>query len=148
MNGSSTGPSARRIPLGELSKSFRTIYTKRDLRQLPGEYSMKIPDPHERLKSAWGRIDRQHNELIEARLVGNRILDVGCGYGSLVGFLSARDYRAEGIDFDSVSIEVARHLFPTAAVHLENAETFKALSDGLFRFHCAQRRLAPSCLRG
>ena len=93
---------------------------------------MKIPDPHERLKSAWGRIDRQHNELIEARLVGNRILDVGCGYGSLVGFLSARGYRAEGIDFDSVSIEVARHLFPTAAVHLENAETLKRYPTASF----------------
>src|ERR1700722_3283545 len=123
MNRCWTGSSARRIPLGELSRSFRTIYRKRDLRQLPGEDSMKILDPHERLKSAWGRIDRQHNELIEARLVGNRILDVGCGYGSLVRFLSSRGYRAEGRHFYSVTIEVSRQMFPAAAVHLGNAET-------------------------
>jgi SAM-dependent methyltransferase len=84
---------------------------------------MKIADPQERLTTAWGGIDRQHNELIAARLAGKRVLDVGCGYGSLVGYLDAHGFQAEGIDFDAASVEAARKMFPAAAVHLENAET-------------------------
>jgi SAM-dependent methyltransferase len=86
---------------------------------------MKIADPQERLMTAWGRIDRQHNELIAARLAGNRVLDVGCGYGSLVSYLGSRGFQAEGIDFDPASIEAACKMFPGAPVHLENAETLE-----------------------
>lgn len=84
---------------------------------------MKIANPHERLTTAWGSIDRQHNALIAARLAGTRVLDVGCGYGSLVSYLGSRGFQAEGIDFDPASIEAAHKLFPGSAVHLENAET-------------------------
>ncbi len=93
---------------------------------------MKIAEPEQRLKTAWGRIDRQHNALIAARLAGNRILDVGCGYGSLVNYLSTCGFRAEGIDFDPVSIEAARRIFPAAPVHLENAESLNRYPDASF----------------
>jgi len=86
---------------------------------------MKIEDPHRRLASLWGLIDRQHNGLIARHLVGKRILDVGCGYGSLVEYLRLSGHDAQGIDFDSVSVETAHQLFPRAAVSLEDAETLQ-----------------------
>jgi SAM-dependent methyltransferase len=93
---------------------------------------MKITNAHERLRTLWGHIDRQHNQLIAARLVGKRVLDVGCGYGSLVQYLQSQGYQAEGIDFDQVSVEAAHRMFPSAAVHLENAESMERFSPASF----------------
>jgi SAM-dependent methyltransferase len=93
---------------------------------------MKIARAHERLKTAWGRIDRQHNELIAARLAGQRVLDVGCGYGALVSFLQSQGYQAEGIDFDPVSVEAAQQIFPGVPVRLENAETMERYPSASF----------------
>jgi 2-polyprenyl-3-methyl-5-hydroxy-6-metoxy-1,4-benzoquinol methylase len=93
---------------------------------------MKIADPQIRLKTAWGYIDRQHNELIADRLSGNRVLDVGCGYGSLVSYLSAHGFDVEGIDSDPTSIEAARQMFPNARVHLEGAESLGRYPNASF----------------
>jgi SAM-dependent methyltransferase len=93
---------------------------------------MNIAAPHRRLDSLWGLIDRQHNELIARHLVGKRVLDVGCGYGSLVEYLRLSGYDAQGIDFDPASVETAHRLFPEAAVRLENAETMEHYSAGAF----------------
>ena len=93
---------------------------------------MKIEDPHRRLASLWSLIDRQHNELIARHLAGKRVLDVGCGYGSLVEHLRLSGYNAQGIDFDPVSVEAAHQLFPQAPVSLEDAETLERYPAGSF----------------
>jgi SAM-dependent methyltransferase len=93
---------------------------------------MNIADRQKRLRSAWGSIDRQHNELIAARLPGGRVLEVGCGYGSLVSYLSARGFEAEGIDSDPASIQAARQMFPDARVHIEDAEGLGRYEDASF----------------
>jgi SAM-dependent methyltransferase len=93
---------------------------------------MKIEDPHTRLASLWGMIDGQHNERIARHLVGKRVLDVGCGYGSLVEHLRLAGYDAQGIDLDPVSVETAHRLFPQAAVNLEDAETLERYPAGSF----------------
>lgn len=90
---------------------------------------MHIDNAHHRLKSLWGRIDRQHNELIAQRLTGSRILDVGCGYGSLVAFLTDRGYRAEGIDYERGNIAVAREMFPSVNVRQANGEDLADIPD-------------------
>ena len=84
---------------------------------------MKIRDPHERLRTAWGLIDRQHNRLIAEHLVGRRVLDIGCGYGSLVAYLRSCGYEAEGIDLDRDAIEAGRRLFPENPIRFGNAES-------------------------
>ncbi len=84
---------------------------------------MDIANSHERLSSLWGLIDRQHNQLVESQLAAQSgVLDIGCGFGSLVNFLSQKGHDAEGIDLDKASIDVALKLFPTANVHLVDAE--------------------------
>jgi SAM-dependent methyltransferase len=84
---------------------------------------MKIRDPHERLRTAWGLIDRQHNRLIAGHWVGRRVLDIGCGYGSLVAYLRSSGYEAEGIDLDRDAIEAGRDLFPENPIRIGNAES-------------------------
>ncbi len=71
-------------------------------------------------------------KLIAARLVGKRVLDVGCGYGALVNYLQSKGYQAEGIDFDPVSIETAQKIFPGVPVRLENAETLERYPSASF----------------
>jgi SAM-dependent methyltransferase len=83
---------------------------------------MKIANAPERLSSLWGVIDAQHNELIASRIAGPRVLDIGCGYGSLVNYLVSHGFHAEGWDRDPESISVARRLFPKAPVRLVDAE--------------------------
>lgn len=83
---------------------------------------MKIDNAHERLNSLWGRIDERHNSLIAEKLRGKRILDIGCGYGSLVNYLVARGFEAEGWDHDPESVAVAHELFPGVPVKHVDAE--------------------------
>lgn len=93
---------------------------------------MKIKNPQKRLKSLWGTIDRQHNQLIAAKLSGKRVLDVGCGYGSLVNYLTEQGFDAEGIDEDLESVSVAQEVFPGIKVRLENAESLEEYPSGSF----------------
>jgi SAM-dependent methyltransferase len=86
---------------------------------------MKIKAPHERLASVWGRIDRQHNEIIARHLLGRRVLDVGCGYGSLVNYLQERGFEAIGVDLDVKSISVGKALFPRANIRIARAEALE-----------------------
>jgi SAM-dependent methyltransferase len=83
---------------------------------------MKIKNSHERLFSLWGAIDEQHNELIASKVTGKRVLDVGCGYGSLVNYLDKQGFDVEGWDHDPESIKVAHELFPESPIKLADAE--------------------------
>jgi SAM-dependent methyltransferase len=87
---------------------------------------MRIKNPEKRLASLWGLIDRQHNEQIAAQLRGKRVLDIGCGYGSLVAYLQEQGYDAHGVDADSESVTVAQRLFPHADVRLGRIEELEA----------------------
>ena len=93
---------------------------------------MKIQEPHQRLQSLWGLVDLQHNELIATKLVGRRVLDVGCGYGSLVSYLTEQGFDAEGIDFDKRAVGTAHSVFPRAVVKLANTETVEAYPEHSF----------------
>ena len=91
---------------------------------------MKVKNPEDRLKSLWGMIDRQHNEIIVSHVLGKRVLDIGCGYGSLTGYLHTMGYDAEGIDSDEESIRSARRLFPQASTRLLRAENLMGSHTG------------------
>jgi 2-polyprenyl-3-methyl-5-hydroxy-6-metoxy-1,4-benzoquinol methylase len=93
---------------------------------------MKIAQPHERLRSLWGLIDRQHNDLVTERLSGKRILDIGCGYGSLVAQLTEQGFDAEGIDYDEANIHVAQWLWPAAKIRRAEAENLLNYPDHAF----------------
>jgi cyclopropane fatty-acyl-phospholipid synthase-like methyltransferase len=61
------------------------------------------------------------NEYIQVR-EGNRILEIGCGPGTIVGYLPHSDYL--GFDLSSKYIEVARKRFPQAQFVCERVSQF------------------------
>ncbi|MGE0492867.1 MAG: class I SAM-dependent methyltransferase [Vulcanimicrobiota bacterium] len=75
---------------------------------------MEVAQPSRRLEpdQLWSLVDRHHNAFIAERLSGPRILDLGCGYGTLVEFLSRQGRQVVGIDLDAESLAVARHRYP------------------------------------
>jgi len=92
---------------------------------------MKIKEPHRRLHGPWGHVDGQHNELIAAQIRGTRVLDVGCGFGSLVAYLTARGFDAAGVDNDAGCIEKGSELFPRARITIGEGESL-GFPDGHF----------------
>jgi 2-polyprenyl-3-methyl-5-hydroxy-6-metoxy-1,4-benzoquinol methylase len=49
-------------------------------------------------------------------------LDIGCGYGSLVDFLTQQGLEVEGIDSDEEVYNIAQELFHNPKIKLINAE--------------------------
>ena len=82
---------------------------------------MKIKLPYNRLlnKNFFKLVDESLNRFISDNISGGRILDLGCGYGSLVHHLNRiKGNRAIGIDLDEESISVAKKLFPDESFSL------------------------------
>ena len=90
---------------------------------------MKIRNPHQRLFSLWGCVDRQHNEWIESEISGERVLDLGCGYGSLSDFLRRRGYRSIGIDDGAEFIQIGHQIFPQTDLRVTHAERLDFQDD-------------------
>ncbi len=54
-----------------------------------------------------------------------RVLDIGCGRGSLCGCLNVRPDRYVGMDISQVAIETARRINPDAEFHTSPLEAFE-----------------------
>lgn len=50
----------------------------------------------------WGeeqKLDQERTQLLKEFVVGNKVLDIGCGYGGYVDYLISLGYQAYGVDF-------------------------------------------------
>lgn len=92
---------------------------------------MVIKNPYKRLKSTWGAIDLQHNRIIASEVTG-RVLDIGCGYGSLVNYLSVNGHDALGVDSDKKNIQLAKNLFPNSKFIFDKAENLKSIKNNYY----------------
>ncbi len=54
------------------------------------------------------QLDKERLELINKFTLGKKVLDVGCGYGLYVDYLSRQGFDATGLDFVSEFIKTAR----------------------------------------
>jgi SAM-dependent methyltransferase len=69
------------------------------------------------------------NEYVQPR-VGDRILDIGCGPGTIVSYLPACDYM--GFDLNPKYIEIAKARFPRAHFVCERVNHFSLAKDRSF----------------
>ncbi len=74
---------------------------------------MNVPQPERRLKRFYGDVARLQNSDIIKLITGRRVLDIGCGYGSLIDQIRREkgDIEITGIDIDPESIRMAKKLY-------------------------------------
>jgi SAM-dependent methyltransferase len=90
---------------------------------------MKIKDPWKRLEVGqfWREVDAEHNRIIANELIGvKRVLDIGCGYGSLTNYLYRLGFEVTGIDSDKEMIGKGKDIFPD--LKDENLQTMDAMN--------------------
>lgn len=68
----------------------------------------------DRLDGFFGAVDDAMNHRISQWIVGQDVLDIGCGFGSLVDHLRSKSWRTKGIDMLSFCIKAGRARFPYA----------------------------------
>jgi SAM-dependent methyltransferase len=81
-------------------------------------------DKIKRLRGLYGRVEEQMNRDILAQVQGQDVLDVGCGFGSLVDFLSRSGMRAKGVDTLASWVEAGREAFPNADLRVNEPYAF------------------------
>jgi SAM-dependent methyltransferase len=92
---------------------------------------MKIKNPIDRLSRAWGAVDKQHCSEILSHARGKRILDVGCGYGSLTDYARLEGFDSLGIDIEEENILEAKSKYPSSHYLCLDAENMDKL-EGFF----------------
>jgi ubiquinone/menaquinone biosynthesis C-methylase UbiE len=77
-------------------------------------YSHYSPATVRRLDGLYGAVDARANQKIASLVVGEDVLDLGCGFGSLVEHLRLGGRNAIGIDLLEHQIVAGRRRFPSA----------------------------------
>jgi SAM-dependent methyltransferase len=84
---------------------------------------MKVKNPEKRLRKFLGKVDKKFIDLIKENIVGDIVLDVGCGMGTTTGEITKNAaIKCIGIDYDSDSLAVAKALNPNGTYLNENCE--------------------------
>ena len=58
----------------------------------------------QRLRRFWGRVAARQDDWLAQSISGSSVLEIGCGYGALVGRLRSRGLTACGVDADAASL--------------------------------------------
>lgn len=83
---------------------------------------MKIKNPEKRLTQFWGKVDQKHIHSFEPFITGNRILDMGCGYGTTSFTLTQSGLTCIGIDNDQTAIDYCKLNYPQVNFQFATAE--------------------------
>lgn len=81
-------------------------------------YAHYSPATIKRLDGLYGAVDERTNERLRASVIGPDVLDLGCGFGSLVEHLRRSGLNAVGIDLLDHQIYAGRERFPAADLRL------------------------------
>lgn len=85
-------------------------------------YDHYTPEMARRLDGFYGRVDGRLNERIAQCVVGQSVLDVGCGFGGLTEHLRERGFKATGIDLLAEGIAAGKARYPLADLRLAASE--------------------------
>lgn len=74
---------------------------------------MKIREPKKRLDRFYGDVARDQDDELISMITGHTVLDVGCGYGTLINRIRQRrpDLNVTGIDVDKDAIDGAMSMY-------------------------------------
>jgi SAM-dependent methyltransferase len=93
---------------------------------------MKIRDPKNRLTRFYGDVARSQDDELIGMITGHTVLDVGCGYGTLINRMRQKrpDLRTTGIDVDQDAIDGAMSTYGIKVEPISIYET--GFSRGMF----------------
>lgn len=94
-----------------------------------GHYDSATVD---RLDGFYGQVDRRLNELVAEAVVGPKVLDFGCGYGSLTDLLREKGFDALGVDLLASQVEAGKRRFPSASLEVVDETWPLPYDDGCF----------------
>lgn len=85
-------------------------------------YDHYHPEMVQRLDGFYGDVETSIHKNILKNISGKKVLDIGCGFGSLVNFLQNQDPSLEvlGIDQHEPSVTAGQQRFPKANIHLSS----------------------------
>ncbi len=86
-------------------------------------YDHYSPEMARRLDGFYGRVDERLNARIAAQVVGNSVLDIGCGFGGLTDHLRRRGLKSTGIDLLPECIAAGKARYPEADLRVAPSET-------------------------
>jgi SAM-dependent methyltransferase len=76
----------------------------------------------QRLDGFFGVVDESINKQIHETVEGTSVLDIGCGFGSLVDYLGRHSIKATGIDMLEFCVAAGKERFPQADLRFVPAE--------------------------
>ena len=93
---------------------------------------MKIENPEKRLGKFFGKVDQKHIEIIASHVFGDKVLDLGAGYGTTTNYITqVLGKECVAIDLDDISIDVAKKINKDINYLKVNAEDLP-FEDGHF----------------
>jgi SAM-dependent methyltransferase len=108
-------------------------FADRQLKEQQELYDIGWRDELQRGKEQRGNLQTNLEFLAQTRLLkpGDRILEIGCGIGTVVHELAKQGYDARGTDISQVAIEYGRSKYGDIQLEVQPAEEL-AFEDGSF----------------
>lgn len=75
-------------------------------------YDHYNPEMIKKLDGFWGKVDKKIIDSIYKHVTGSKVLDIGCGFGSLTDRFREKGLKSVGSDILPISIEQANLRFP------------------------------------
>ena len=85
-------------------------------------YSARMAD---RLDRFYGRVDDGLNAQIARSVLGESVLDVGCGFGSLTDHLRSKGFAATGVDLLTECVAAGKARFPLADLRVSSSDALE-----------------------
>ena len=116
-------------------------------------------DPHRnrfRLRRFYGAVASDQNRSILQGVAGNRVLELGCGYGSLIEEARGLGKEVLGLDIDLLTLKMGKGLYPDLGAQLVQGDMARLpFRDKSFRtvilreslHHVAWEKVLPEILR-
>ena len=78
-----------------------------------------------RLDVFYGRVDERLNSRIASCVVGESVLDVGCGFGPLTDYLRVKGFKATGVDLLEDCVAAGQARYPQADLRVTKSEALE-----------------------